>query len=144
MNTNDAREDPAERRFAEEAGRLLRRSAASLDGATLTRLERARQGALDELDQHRPRPTRRLSGWQPALGIAAAALLAVGLWLGRGGDMTAPPVSQDLPAAFTVQGRGAGEPGDLEVLLAGEQIEMLEELEFFDWVDSGLAVPEVS
>lgn len=144
MNTNDAREDPAERRFAEEAGRLLRRSAASLDEATVARLDRARQSALDELDQRHPHSMLRLSGWRPALGVAAAALLAVALWLGPGGDMSSPPVSHDPPVALTGQGRGAGEVGDLEVLLAGEQIEMLEELEFFDWVDSGLAAPGVS
>lgn len=144
MNTHDVPEDPAERRFAEEAGRLLRQNAAALDRATLARLDRARQNALDALDQRHPRAIRRLAGWPSVLGVAATALLAVGLWLGRGEDMTSPPVSRELPVLLAGQGLGVGAPGDLEVLLGGEQIDMLEDLEFFDWVDIGLYAPGVS
>lgn len=144
MNTHDGREDPADRRFSDDAGRLLRQSAASLDEATRTRLARARQAALDEFAHLQGRSRRPFSGWQPALGVAAAALLAVGLWLDRGEEVAHPAASRIPPAAAAQAGRVAGESGDLDLLLAGEQIEMLEDLEFFDWVEAGLTAPGVS
>lgn len=90
-------------------------SVAALDGATRSRLARARQAALGEI---RRRPVL-FRGWVPAGALAAAAVLAVALWTGR--ESLAPPA---LQAPFE----------DLELMVAGEDFEMLDEDEaFYAW-----------
>lgn len=86
-----------------------------LDAATLSRLNRGRQTALAKVG----RRDRHWNRWMPATGVAAAVLLAVfGL---RG------PAELDVISA----------PGtDLEILLSEESIEMLEDLEFYSWLDT--------
>lgn len=123
MSTN--RPDDADERFASEAARRLRESADGLDAATLSRLNRARQAALDEYDARRRRPAWLPGGWQPALGAAAVAALAVALWVGR------DPAAPTRPAAHEAR---ADPALDLEVVLADESLELLEDLEFYDWV----------
>jgi len=118
------RPDDADERFASEAGRRLRESADGLDAATLSRLNRARQAALAEYDARGRPPAWLAGGWQPALGAAAVAALAVALWIGR--DPATP-----APAAQEARGDAAL---DLEVVLADESLELLEDLEFYDWV----------
>lgn len=90
-------------------------SVEKLDAATLSQLNRARHAALAEL-QH---PTRQWSRWMPATGVAAAALVAVML-VQSPGSVDAPP-----PAAVA----------DMDILLGEDSIEMLEELEFYSWLD---------
>ena len=51
MNTRKKAEQNAEERFTAEAGRLLREAEEQLDAATLSRLNRARQAALAELER---------------------------------------------------------------------------------------------
>ncbi len=112
-------------RFEQEAQRSLRERADSLDAATRSRLNRARQEALAELDRAGSRPAWLGSGWQPALGVAAVAVLAVALWAGRGG----PPGELALPAS--------DDPAlELELLLADENLDLIDEFEFYDWVES--------
>lgn len=115
-------QDDVRRRFEQEAGRQLRQGAEDLDARTLARLRQAREQALAELGQQRRRPAW-FAGWQPALGAAAVAGLAVALWLGR--ETAAPP-----PAATA----GAEPALELEALLADENLELIEELEFYDWL----------
>jgi len=98
-----------------------------IDAATRSRLTQARHAALAELE----RPAARLASWMPAAAVAAAAVLAVALWLGPGG-----PGQPELP--------GLAAPGveDLELISAGEDLDMFgEEPEFYAWatsvVDSG-------
>ena len=88
------------------------------------RLNRARQAALEQLPRR-----RRAAHWlAPALSTAAVGALAVGLWLNPGTDRDVPvPVlnaSADLTAA------------DLELLLTDDSLEMLEDLEFYAWLDA--------
>lgn len=112
-------------RFEQDAQRALREQADALDAATRSRLSRARQEALAEFDRASARPAWLGSGWQPALGAAAVAVLAVALWTGRGG----PPVEPALPAT--------DDPAlALELLLADDSLELIDELEFYDWVES--------
>lgn len=109
--------------FGRRAGALLREGEDTLDGATASRLNRARQAALGA------RPARRWAsgGRVPALSAAAVGALAVGLWLARENGPPAP----SLPPA------GAAESAaDLELLLAGDNLEMLEDLEFYTWLDA--------
>ena len=92
-------------------------SVESLDGATLSKLNRSRHAALAELN----RPRRQWSSrWMPATGVAAAVLTAVLL-------LQSPTVIDDIaePTAAT----------DMEILLGEDSIEMLEDLEFYSWID---------
>lgn len=88
----------------------------ALDAATLSRLNRGRHAALAELS----RPRRQWSRWMPATGVAAAVLMSVILLQGpRDIAGIAEPVSVS----------------DMEILLGEDSIEMLEELEFYSWID---------
>jgi hypothetical protein len=140
MNTDDDKKSVDER-LARDAQRLLRRSAEDLDAATLARLKRARENALAGYEAGKRVSFRFGAGWQPALGAAAvcaSALIAVGLWMGRAPAPSSPgpvpPVSAEAdPAA------------DLEVVLADdENLEMIEDLEFYDWLESDHAPQEPS
>lgn len=92
-------------------------SVAKLDAATLSRLNRGRNEALAELQ----RPGHRWSQWVPATGVAAAVLVAVIL-------LQSPTDVGDFPDAANVT--------DMEILLGEDSIEMLEELEFYSWIDT--------
>ncbi len=132
--TTEERKDGTDE-FVRDAGRLLRQSAEELDAATLSRLKRARQDALAGYDRRAGRGYR--FGWQPALGAAvvcATALIAVGLWRAPDGG-TSPPA---VPVA------GAADPaGALEVALGeDDNLEMIEDLEFYDWLGSEPAAAE--
>jgi hypothetical protein len=61
-----------------------------------------------------------VSPWVPAAGVAAAAVFAVVLWNGQVTD------EQIAPAAAAT---------DIELLLNDESFEMLDELEFYSWID---------
>jgi hypothetical protein len=140
MKTDDDNKD-ADERLARDAQRLLRRSAEDLDALTLARLKRARQDALAGHAAGKRARFRPGAGWQPALGAAAvcvSALIAVGLWMARAPGPSSPgpvpPVSAEAdPAA------------DLEVVLADDDnLEMIEDLEFYDWLESDHAPQEPS
>jgi hypothetical protein len=132
MNDHDPdRGDPrrGDDDFAKAAGELLRRSADDIDGATASRLNRARQAALGEMPGRRAGP-----GWLvPALSTAAVGALAVGLWLNR----SAAP---ELPAGPATVVESAG---DMDLLLAADSLEMLEDLEFYAWLDADLSDSEL-
>ena len=119
----------AEECFEQAARRHLRDGAGGLDAATLSRLNQARQRALAEFDRGRQRPAWSV-GWQPALGVVAVAALAIALWVGR--DPALTPAPADTPAVAT----GNADPAlDLELLLADDNLELIEELEFYDWLE---------
>jgi hypothetical protein len=122
------REDRAseDRKFARHAGARLRESAAELDAATQSRLNRARQRALEELTDKRGVRT----GWMVPVGVAAAAaIVVVGVWQSDG---TPGGSMQTLPAT-------AEQLDDFELLLDDglldeDDLEMIEDLEFFAWL----------
>ena len=107
-----------ERRLEEKARRLFDESVQHLDAQTGSRLNRGRQQALAALDAGAG--IRTLSPWVPAAGLAAAAFFAVVLWTGR------PPVDEITPQATAT---------DLEILFDKDSFEMLENLEFYSWLD---------
>jgi len=113
-----------ENRRADGARRLEQKAAAAfdasvrrLDADTRSRLNRRRQAALAELDDGSFRPWLQ---WAPAAGMAAVAALAVFVWMGRQPGVDAPA----SPAA-----------ADFEILLNTDDLEMLEELEFYSWME---------
>lgn len=116
-----------------EAARLLR-AGNEPDAATRLRLERARRQALAELDRgrdfgwHLGRRGSWPGSWALALGTAGAATVAIALWLGSSGEPRA------TGASATVTPPTAAEAAELEAMLNGENLELIEELEFYDWL----------
>ncbi len=107
-----------EERFTKRAKHLFDESVQDIDGQTQSRLNRGRQKALAENGR---RPAMGALGvWAPATGIAAAAVVAVTLWSGF-----RQPADIAPPATAT----------DFEILLDEDSLEMLEELEFYSWMD---------
>jgi hypothetical protein len=112
-------------RGGEGAGTLERRakelfdqSVERLDARTRSKLTRARNAALDELNKSQPR-LQWLRG--PAAGLVAATVLAavVILWP-RGGQM---PETATLPLE------------DFDIVADAENLDMLEDVEFYAWLD---------
>lgn len=103
--------------FEARVAARLRASADGLDAATRSRLNRARQAALAELE---PAPQRaRL--WT-ALAAASVAGLAFGLWRTQTGQ---------APRRLPVEDDAATE---LELLLAEDSMEMIEDFDFYLWL----------
>jgi len=101
--------------FAREAKTQFDESVDKLDAATLSTLNQSRHRALAELHT---RPAQWLR-WVPAAAMATAALLVVMVILPD------PATNQLMPA----------EVMDMEILLGEDSIEMLEDLEFYEWID---------
>ena len=104
--------------FEARLAKRLRDSADGLDGQTRSRLNQARQAALDEL---RPKPVWR--GGPVLTGAATAAVAVVAFFLLQPAPDTAQPL---VPAGI--------EEADLELLMAEESLDMLEDLEFYTWL----------
>jgi hypothetical protein len=120
--------DPAAERLARDAGARLRASADNLDAATRARLNRARQQAVAAIPA-RPGPGRWLL---PAAAVAVAGLVAVLVF------RPDPGVGPTAPGTAAV--------ADLELLLPGDaaaDLEMLEDLEFYAWLDEGRSPEEL-
>ncbi|MDH4072843.1 MAG: hypothetical protein OEV41_07040 [Gammaproteobacteria bacterium] len=113
---NERPEGNANDDFATKAKARFDESVARIDGATQSKLTRARHEALAELAAPRP----AWAQWVPATGVAAAAVLAVVMWTGGPSvnDLAAPEVASDM-----------------EILLTEDSLEMLEDLEFYSWID---------
>lgn len=102
--------------FLREAKARFDESVEGLDAATLSTLNRSRHRALEEAGRHNPAVLR----WVPVTGVAVAVLVGVMV-------MQPEPVAVDpLPAGVD----------DMEILLGEESIEMLENLEFYAWIDA--------
>ena len=97
--------------FVTRAREQLDRYAEDTDELTRARLAAIRKRALEQA----ARPAYR---WLPATGLATAAalLLAVLLWQQHAGDLQ-------------------GVQEDWDILAAGEELELIEELEFYDWLE---------
>lgn len=123
MNERDAKSAKIDDRLlVTKAKELFDQSVDGLDAETRSRLNRGRHEALAQL-----RPGVRYRQWLqwnqrtlPAAGVAAAAVVAVLIWTGR------PPVDDLTPPATA---------SDFEILLAEDSFEMLQELEFYSWID---------
>jgi hypothetical protein len=105
----------SDEKYAQEAKTLFDESVDKLDAATLSTLNQSRQRALAEAHVQ---PIQWLR-WVPAAGMAAATLLVVMVILPD------PANIQPVPAEVT----------DMEILLGEDSIEMLEDLEFYAWID---------
>lgn len=104
--------------FAEQAKALFDNSVDNLDAAALSRLNKSRHAALEQL-QRSPAHSPSLV-WVSATGIATAALVAAIIIRG--------PVEFETPFESPVA-------SDFEILLDADSLEMLEELEFYSWLE---------
>jgi hypothetical protein len=108
-----------EEQLSTQAKALFDDSVERLDAATLSRLNQGRQRALQEI--HTAEPAGRWALWAPAGGLAAAAVVAVVVWQGA-------PVEHSAPAPDSAT--------DFEILLSEDSLDMLEDLEFYSWMDA--------
>ena len=108
-----------ERDLAVQAKALFDDSVEQLDAATLSRLNQGRHKALQEV--RATGPAGQWARWVPAGGLAVAAVVAVVVWQGA-------PVEHVAPEAGAVT--------DFEILLSEDSLDMLEDLEFYSWMDA--------
>ncbi len=92
-------------------------SVTRLDARTRSRLTQARNAALDELRRPQMRWIRWL--WAPAGGLAAAVIVAAFIATRPGTDAFGP---NGLPLE------------DLDVVASAEELELLQEVEFYAWL----------
>lgn len=115
---NDIEIDEADELFISQTKALFDESVQSLDAATRSRLNQGRQAALAEIATGAG--FGRWNQWVPVAGVAAATVFAVVLWRGS------PQVNEFLPSATA---------SDFEILMDRDDFEMLENLEFYSWID---------
>jgi len=119
MSTNDDRLEAFERRAQE----LLEESTERLDGRVRSRLTQARSAAIEAARKSRRGVAWRT--WIPAGALAGAAALAVFLWNGA----PQPAATPTLAVHSSLD--------DLDIMVTNESFELLEELEFYEWVTVG-------
>ena len=102
--------------FAKQAKAAFDDSVERLDAAALSKLNQGRHAALEQLENGRNKA--EWYRWAPAGGIAAAALVTVMVL--RGPDI------ESVPAEVVT---------DFDILLEGESLEMIENLEFYSWIE---------
>lgn len=112
-------------RFARKAKSLFDDSVERIDAATLSRLTQSRHKALEQLERSSGRAPRAF--WVPAIGLAAALLVAVLIL--RMPANTIEPLDQPLAQ-------------DFDILLEEDSLEMFEELEFYSWLELADAQPD--
>ena len=101
---------PREDRLAERIRQQLDREAGQLDELTVARLRTARLRALEQARRPRHR-------WLAMLGTAAVAAVVAAVLYWQS------PVN--LPGAID----------DLDIVATGDEMELFEDLDFYDWLD---------
>lgn len=119
--------------FVQQASALLEERANGLDARTRSRLNRARQAALDELDS---RPVTRFGidkgffdrhrFWAPAGGMVIASIFAALIWIG-GLQTGSQNIRGTMPSVIEI---------NAELLTVDEDFELLAEMEFYNWLQS--------
>jgi hypothetical protein len=116
--------DMNEDKVAARSRDLFIDSARAIDGETGARLAAARGRAMNALAE---KPSRVAMRWMPVAGVVAAVSLVAVVWLPAGpGD--------DLP--LPVNGRVLENPADIDILLQEDGLEMIEDLDFYSWIDT--------
>jgi hypothetical protein len=123
------RDDHDASAFERQARAAFDDSVASLDAATLSRLNQSRQRALDAAGRA-SNPAPRWGSWVPAGAVAAVALVAV--------LVLRAPSSTDAVVATNTAGTTADAGLDpLTVMAAGDDLDLAAEadLDFYAWVE---------
>ncbi|MBS0395518.1 MAG: hypothetical protein JSR54_12890 [Proteobacteria bacterium] len=126
MNPDTPTPPQADTALERRSRELLLASAESLDARTRSRLNQARQAALAAQAAHAgERPFRVPGRWLPAGALAAAAALAIAVFIARPGAGPATPLAD----ATVVE--------DAELLASGEGPELYaDDADFYEWADS--------
>ena len=111
--------------FVRRVKAVLDEGNAKLDARVRSRLTQARYAALAQADT---RPMLWWRQWAPAAGVAAAAAMAVLIWPGTRQQHEQPP-DEAL--------------NDLEIVLDGENLDLFEDLDFYEWVDADAEVTRI-
>ncbi|HZP68073.1 MAG TPA: DUF3619 family protein [Rudaea sp.] len=119
---SDFRQTP----WVDRAKQLLDESAAGLDAATVSRLNRARQAALGS---RRRGPLLRFM--PAALASACALLLAVGTWH----RYHVEPGDEAIQALSAAVGKGANGT-DIDLVAGDDSLDLYQDLEFYAWLDA--------
>ena len=109
--------------FEDKARALFDESVERLDARTRSKLTQARNRALEEVKKG---ASRRRWIWAPAGGVALASVVAVVMWSGGLRSGAAPEV-------------GALE--DIDIVADSENLDMLEDVEFYTWLEDATAEP---
>ena len=117
-NPDDGKNKVEDELFMQKAKAMFDDSVESLDGQTQSRLNRSRQAALTELDSS----TLSLGRWKQWAPAAAVAVVAVVMLNGN-------------PAVEQVISPTAQPTGDFELLMAEDSFDMLQDLEFYSWIE---------
>ncbi|MES1195808.1 MAG: hypothetical protein ABUL58_02570 [Steroidobacter sp.] len=125
---NPAEEQPSQ--LEQHARGLFDESVASLDARTLSRLNRARQAALDAARKDRVVMPRWLI---PAGSVAALALIA-----------TFTFQSVHLPSHEEVNAQTTSAMEDMEIMASSEDLDLLQDVDFYDSLDAAATDDEVS
>ncbi len=118
--------------WTSQAKQMLDESTENLDAATLSRLNRSRQSALESA-----RPRRLRSWFLPAgLASACAVLLAVAVVWHR--PATAPQNAPDpfLPNATANFSGNSVAGNDLDLVSSDDSIEFYQDLDFYAWLET--------
>lgn len=110
-------------RLARAAKQMLDHSAQDLDPWTIGRLQRARLQALDKASRRRP---WLVWAWGTAAFASLVAVVSVMWWTSSAGLH-----SSNLPLLE-----------DLELVRSSENLELSEDLDFYDWLAEGLLRPD--
>ena len=108
--------------WLEQSKRVLDESAANLDAATVSRLNRARQAALGQR-------RRRVRDWLP-VGAVAASTLLVALLVAHD-HRRAHNGAPELPLAAH-----ADTAGDVDLVSSDDSLEFYQDLEFYAWLEA--------
>ena len=119
MVSTDKTEPGAPDRLEERSRELFEDSVERLDARTRSRLNQARQRALDEIKKG---STRRYWLGAPLGGLAAAALIAV-LLIRGGGEPGAPALEN-----------GGLWLDDFDIVADTDSFEMIQDVEFYSWL----------
>jgi hypothetical protein len=125
VNRND--DDVPRSAVEERAKALFDESVGNLDGKTRSALTQARHAALAELEGRKRQASWRI--WGPLSGAAAAALVVAAMF---GPIWTTTQQSKD---------GGAMPFEDFDIVADAENLELLENLDFYAWLDSADALP---
>jgi hypothetical protein len=122
--------------FAARAAEVLQAEADAVDAATRSRLNRARQSALAERGKNSPSRSGRWN-WMPAGGMALVSVLVAIVWFG-GNQPMGPASRAGLNTGVLLNSVVSPTPAasELEVLMVDEDFEMLQDLEFYNWLQS--------
>lgn len=126
MNSEETPITAEDAAFEARARALLGDSTEALEGRIRSRLTAARFAALGELEKRASQPRFRIPGhWLPAGAVAAAAVLAVAVWVVRPDAGSAAGVAVVSPVE------------DAEILASNDGPELYsDDADFYEWAGS--------